>query len=532
MEGPAKHVSLGGIALPADRSHSQLFFDCNTEPVEDKLFKGQEAKMSTSEDVVDSEAQTEVSMSPRKSIDLEQGIASTNSEKTQFDDEDSPPSPTKEEKRPSSPPPSPPPPDPNLIQFSGPDDPANPQNWLFRYKVGVTGILASLTFTTTFTSSIFSTCISATSSQYHVSEQVTTLGTSLFLLGFTLGPIIFGPASELYGRRPPLLVGTFVMSIFQVGVASGANIQTILICRFFAGVFGVAPLCIVGGSLADFWSPVARGVAVGIYSMCTFVGPVAAPIMGGYIAQSYLGWRWTEWIGVIMALLSFTLAAVFLPETSHPRILQVKARALRAETGNWALHSSADEKVITPTIIVERYLTRPFRMLHLEPILAWLCTYIGLTYGILYLFLTAYPISFERERGWSQGNAGLPFLAISIGVIAGGCINAYWSVTSYRATLAASQNGDTAKSPEARLPPMILGGLLLPPGLFWWAWTSFPTISPWPQILAGVPMGMGILLILVNGLNYIVDVYKCYCGEYGREMHVWGGLSAFCGCDV
>lgn len=54
---------------------------------------------------------------------------------------------------------------------------------------------------------------------------------------------------------------------------------------------------------------------------------------------------------------------------------------------------------------------------------------------------------------------------------------------------------------------MILGGFLLPPGLFWWAWSS-KVSSPWPQIVAGVPMGTGILLILVNGLNYIVDVYK------------------------
>ena len=55
---------------------------------------------------------------------------------------------------------------------------------------------------------------------------------------------------------------------------------------------------------------------------------------------------------------------------------------------------------------------------------------------------------------------------------------------------------------------MILGGFLLPPGLFWWGWTSSPQITPWPQIIAGIPMGMGIQLILVNGLNYTVDVYK------------------------
>ena len=87
---------------------------------------------------------------------------------------------------------------------------------------------------------------------------------------------------------------------FQVGVAVALNLYTIMICRFFAGLFGSAPLAVVGGSLADFWDPVARGVTVGLYTMCTFIGPVAAPIIGGYIVESYLGWRWTEYISVIM----------------------------------------------------------------------------------------------------------------------------------------------------------------------------------------------------------------------------------------
>lgn len=190
--------------------------------------------------------------------------------------------------------------DPNIIDFTSPTDATNPQNWRFRQKCTVTFILAGMTFTTTFTSSIFSTAITATSTQFHTSTELMTLGTSLFLLGFTLGPIIWGPLSELYGRRLPLLIGVGAMGCFQVGVAVAQNVYTIFICRFFAGVFGVSPLCVVGGALADFWNPVQRGATVGIYAMCTFVGPVAAPIMGGYVVESWLGWRWTEYVSVIM----------------------------------------------------------------------------------------------------------------------------------------------------------------------------------------------------------------------------------------
>ena len=193
----------------------------------------------------------------------------------------------------------------NLIRFDGPDDPDNPMNWGKRYKWTMTAVLAGMTFVTTFTSAIFSTAINGTSKRFQASTEVMTLGTSLFLVGFTFGPIVWGPLSELYGRRVPLLIGTLTMCLFQVGVAVAQNVYTIMICRFFAGVFGSAPLAVVGGSLADFWDPVERGVTVGIYSMCTFIGPVAAPIIGGYIAESYLGWRWTEYIAVIMGNLTF-----------------------------------------------------------------------------------------------------------------------------------------------------------------------------------------------------------------------------------
>ncbi|KAL8790047.1 MAG: hypothetical protein Q9195_006549 [Heterodermia aff. obscurata] len=390
-----------------------------------------------------------------------------------------------------------------VVDFEGPEDIGNPMNWAPQRKWGITAILAGMTFTTTFTSAIFSTSVDLTAKEFKSSTEVMALGTSLFLLGFTFGPILWGPISELYGRRPPLIIGTLVMALFQVGVSVARNNYTILICRFFAGVFGCAPLAVVGGALSDFWDPVQRGVTVGLYSMCTFVGPVAAPIAGGYIAESYLGWRWTEYLSVIMAVCFWAVAFLFLPETYHPRILQLRAKKLRLETGNWAIHAAADEKVIDARIILEKYLTRPVRMLALEPILLFLALYIGLAYGILYLFFTAYPISFQHQRQWSQGKASLPFLSISIGVISASTLNTFHTLHSYRARLAAG-----TATPESRLPPMILGSLLLPPGLFLWAWTSPPHITPWPQIFAGVPMGMGILLIMVNGLNYIVDVYK------------------------
>jgi MFS transporter, DHA1 family, multidrug resistance protein len=67
--------------------------------------------------------------------------------------------------------------------------------------------------------------------------------------------------------------------------------------------------------------------------------------------------------------------------------------------------------------------------------------------------------------------------------------------------------------PEERLPPMILGSIILPIGLFWFAWTSSPHITWVPQVIAGVPIGWGILMIFLQGLNYIIDVYMWHANS-------------------
>jgi len=81
------------------------------------------------------------------------------------------------------------------------------------------------------------------------------------------------------------------------------------------------------------------------------------------------------------------------------------------------------------------------------------------------------------------GVSALPFLGITGGVILGGSIIIYMTKTRYARIHKA--NGGKAL-PEERLPPMIIGGCLLPIGLFWFAWyvmlTTSPSLSLHPEV--------------------------------------------------
>jgi DHA1 family multidrug resistance protein-like MFS transporter len=180
--------------------------------------------------------------------------------------------------------------DPNLVNWDRDNDPRNPQNWKHWRKWLITCSMGAMTLCITFASSVFSTATIPTSQQFGVSTEVMTLGTSLFVLGFAFGPLVWGPISELYGRKIPLFTGFFIFAIFNIPVAVARNLQTIFVCRFMGGLFGSAPLAVVGGALADIWDPVNRGIAIAVFSGATFIGPVLGPILGGFVTMSYLGW--------------------------------------------------------------------------------------------------------------------------------------------------------------------------------------------------------------------------------------------------
>nr|POE65929.1 putative transporter c36.03c [Quercus suber] len=376
---------------------------------------------------------------------------------------------------------------------------------------------------------LFSTGTQASAREFGVSPEVMVLGTSLIVLGMAFGPIIFGPLSELYGRKRPLFIGFVVFTICQIPVAVAPNVATIFIFRFLQGVFGAAPLTIVGGALVDLWAPVDRGVAVSVFSCFTFAGPTFGPLLGGFVCDNpKYGWRWTAWITLIMSLLFGAIAWLAYPESFGPVLLQARARKLRFQTKNWAIHAPADEVEIDMAVILKKYLAKPFAMLVLEPILLLITIYISFIYGILCmsilatmsqprrlansisdLFFETYPISFYGERGWSLGKSGLPFIAIIFGVILGGFVNVAFIKTRYTRIL--REKGRVP--PEERLLPMMVGSVALPVGLFLFAWTSDPSFNPALQILAGVPAGMGIVLIFLQGFNYIIDVYMMFANS-------------------
>ncbi|KZZ94940.1 major facilitator superfamily [Moelleriella libera RCEF 2490] len=386
----------------------------------------------------------------------------------------------------------------------------NSTNWPMRKKVLTAAMLGYTTLTAAFTSSIFSSATTIVADEYGVGSEVGLLGTTFYVLGFAFGPTLWAPMSELRGRRLPIVISMFGFSLFSIACATGKDIQTILICRFFSGFFGACPLAVVAAVFSDMFDNRTRGIAVALFSMSTFTGPLLAPFIGGFIVTSHLGWRWTEYLATIMGFVAFFLDLFFLEETYPPVILIDKAADLRRRTKNWGIHAKQEEIEVDFVELVQKNFSRPLRLLFTEPIILLLSVYMSFIYGILYLFLTAYPLVFIGVHGFTPGQSGLTFFGMICGqLIAGVAVIAQqpW----YNRKLAGN-NGIPV--PEWRMPSMMAGGIAFAVGIFWFGWTGFTRDIHWAvPAVSGIFTGFGLMSIFLQALNYLVDAYLMFAAS-------------------
>lgn len=191
--------------------------------------------------------------------------------------------------------------------------------------------------------------------------------------------------------------------------------------------------------------------------------------------MSDLGYRWTEYIVSFMGFACFTCNLLFLSESYPPQILVAKASELRRRTKNWGIHAKQEEIEIDFRELLEKNFSRPLKMLVTERIVLLLSIYMAFIYGLLYLFLTAYPLVFQGVHHMNLGIGGLPFFGMITGQLLAGTL-IFVRQPGYNRKLAANNN---VPIPEWRLPEVIIGGACFSAGLFWFGWTGYNPNVHW-----------------------------------------------------
>ncbi|KAK4467172.1 major facilitator superfamily domain-containing protein [Cladorrhinum samala] len=358
-------------------------------------------------------------------------------------------------------------------------------------------------------------------SQFHVpSGPQTVLPASLYLVGFVFGPLIFAPLSEQYGRKPILVVGFTLFLLSTLGAALAKQWWSFLLFRFLSGTFGSPPLSVFGGVIADCWKgEVERGRMLMLWSAATFIGPLGAPIMAGFVSP-VLGWRWVFWIALIYAGVSFA-SVLFLPETLASKILRRKASRLNKK------NKETGKRFVAPSDLEQKSkitLLRPLQLIRGEMLVILTSVYIAFIYALFYMLVQIIPAVFKGIYGFSAGVTGILFLIIGAGTIVG-CFICWWSDP---VTVRLSAEHPKKRAEYLRLPLACIGGPIFVVSILWFGFTARGGIHWAVPFVALFPYGIAYNIIWVSMINYVADAYGIYSASalaaLGTTRSVAGAL--------
>jgi MFS family permease len=238
----------------------------------------------------------------------------------------------------------------------------------------------------------------------------------------------------------------------------------------------------------------------------TCFGPLLAPILSGFVSPT-IGWRWSFWIALFYAIVTF-VPLMFLPETFAPVLLARRAKKIRKENPGVTVIATGQLEKLNFQQLVTRVLTRPIRMLLFEPIVSCTCIYLALCYSIFYMSFQVFPYIFQGVYHLSPGLTGVAFLPIGVGSLLS--LPIFWAYDEF-ILRAQARDAAWAKLEEYRRVPLAcLGGPLFVVALFWLGFTAREEIHFILPMLAGVPFGIGFMLIFMALLNYLADAYEIY----------------------
>ncbi|KAJ5715621.1 Major facilitator superfamily domain general substrate transporter [Penicillium malachiteum] len=184
--------------------------------------------------------------------------------------------------------------DPYLVDWL-PNDPKNGFNISIGMKWVIVMICSFNTLACSLVSTVFAGTIIQIDDYFQSGEEVSILTVSLFVLGFAVGPVLWGPLSELYGRQIIYLLTSGASVIFEGAsiACQRQDIAALTVLRFFAGSFSASAISNSPAIVADIFSPAERGLAVMAYSIFPFLGPTLGPICGNFLAAG-AGWCWVD----------------------------------------------------------------------------------------------------------------------------------------------------------------------------------------------------------------------------------------------
>jgi DHA1 family bicyclomycin/chloramphenicol resistance-like MFS transporter len=237
--------------------------------------------------------------------------------------------------------------------------------------------------------------ITETAASLRVAPAQAGLMMSLFMVGFAVAPLFYGPASDRYGRKPIVVFACMLFVIAGIGCALAQSLPTLLMWRVVQGAGAGASMTIALAIIRDLFEGQAARTKLSYVTIATMIVPMIAPTAGAALL-ALGGWR------VIHAVLAgvglFLLLAMLLGFAESARINPANR--------------------LVPSVIARNYL----RVL-MHPLCLGYILVSSTTFGALFAYVSGSSLFLINVVGLRPLQYGLVFAATSLGIMAGAFLN-------------------------------------------------------------------------------------------------------------
>lgn len=168
----------------------------------------------------------------------------------------------------------------------------------------------------------------AIAADLHASTAATQMTLMAFFVSLGVCQIVYGPVSDMVGRKPPLYFGIVVFALGSIGCGLAPSITWLIAFRFLQGLGAAAVMVIPRAVIRDLHTGVDATRLMSLVMLVFSVSPILAPLVGSGLIVPF-GWRSVFVAVTVAALLSFLLVAFVLPETRPPEErIQVSVRSV------------------------------------------------------------------------------------------------------------------------------------------------------------------------------------------------------------
>ncbi|KAK4865887.1 hypothetical protein LT330_008980 [Penicillium expansum] len=189
-------------------------------------------------------------------------------------------------------------------------------------------VVSWMTLAVTFSSTSLLPATPEIATDFSTTSEILNVTNAGVLIAMGFSSFIWGPITNLFGRRNAYNAAILVLCACSAGTAAAINLHMFIAMRILGGFTGTFFMVAGQTILADIFEPTVRGTAVGCFMVGSVSGPAIGPCIGGIIV-TFAQWRIIYWLQFAMTLLGLVLSLLFVPSIQEKNRDSNEPRKLR-----------------------------------------------------------------------------------------------------------------------------------------------------------------------------------------------------------